>query len=201
MNNNENLITFCKNPIDLFDEWYELAKKNELSDPNAMNFSSVSKNKKPSSRIVLLKSYNKKGFIFFTNSNSKKISSILVNNFVALNFYWKSVKRQIRIEGKIYKISKKESDKYFNSRPRQSKIGAWASEQSKKLTDRSELLKKYEKINKLYKNKKVPRPNYWNGYIVKPNLFEFWQDMPFRLHDRLEYKKNKKGWSSSRLYP
>ena len=198
---NNNLIPLNKDPIKLFAKWYALAKKNELNDPNAMNLATVSKNNKPSSRIVLLKFFSDKGFEFYTNSLSKKGKSIKNNNNVALNFYWKSINKQIRIEGKVFKLEEYRSDEYFESRPSESKIGAWASSQSKLLNNRSELIKKFKAINKKYINKAINRPVYWSGYIVVPKLIEFWNQKPHRLHDRVEYRKKGMGWKSKNLYP
>ena len=200
MNNND-LISLNENPIDLFAKWYEEAKKNEVNDPNAMNLSTISKDHKPSSRIVLLKSFSINGFVFYTNTLSKKGHSLENNKYAALNFYWKSLLKQIRIEGEVTKVNDKEADEYFNSRPIDSKIGAWASLQSDYLKNRSELLKKVEIIKKKFTNKSIVRPPHWTGYLVIPNLIEFWQYMPHRLHDRVEYKKTKSGWESRNLYP
>lgn len=201
MNNNENLIPLNSNPISLFDKWFDLAKKNEVNDPNAMGLTTISNDGKPSLRIVLLKSFSEKGFVFYTNSESKKGVAISYNKFVALNFYWKSIKKQIRIEGTASLISDKESDNYFRSRPTLSKISAWASSQSSTLSNRSELIDKTEKLKIKYINKNIPRPPYWNGYLVEPESIEFWQEMAYRLHDRVEYKRNSNGWLSKKLYP
>ena len=200
MNNND-LISLNQNPIDLFAKWYEEAKKNEVNDPNAMNLSTISKDHKPSSRIVLLKSFSINGFVFYTNTLSKKGNSLENNKYAALNFYWKSLLKQIRIEGEVTKVNENEADEYFNSRPIDSKIGAWASLQSDYLKNRSELLKKVEIIKQKFTNKSIVRPPHWTGYLVIPNLIEFWQYMPHRLHDRVEYKKTKSGWESRNLYP
>jgi len=200
MLDNNNLIPSNLNPIVLFKTWFELAIKTELTDPNAMILSTISKNK-PSSRVMLLKSYDSKGFVFYTNSKSNKGQSISTNNSIALNFHWKSQKRQVRIEGLANIISNNESDEYFDSRPLGSKIGAWASKQSEILDKRATLIKKIEEIEANFKDKKVPRPNYWNGYLVIPQRIEFWQEMPYRLHDRVEYILTRKKWESKRLFP
>ena len=184
----------------MFAKWFQEAKKSEINDPNAMNLSTISKNLTPSSRIVLLKHFDEKGFIFYSNSKSKKGKSIYLNNNVSLNFHWKSLQRQIRIEGKVFKLSTREVDNYFNTRPIESKIGAWASKQSSVLTNRKELKNRFEVYSKKF-NKNIPRPPHWLGYRVRPTLIEFWQEMPFRLHDRAEYKKNKKKWLIRKLYP
>ena len=199
--NNNNLISLNKDPIDLFAKWYEEAKTNEVNDPNAMNLATISKDNKPSSRIVLLKYFSVNGFVFYTNTLSKKGNSLENNKYAALNFHWKSLLKQIRIEGEVTKVNKKEADEYFNSRPIDSRIGAWASSQSDYLKNRSELLKKVEIIKEKFTNKSIVRPPHWTGYLVIPSLIEFWQNMPHRLHDRVEYRKTESGWESRNLYP
>ena len=201
MSTESNLINSNVKPLSLFEEWFEDAKKSEINDPNAMNLATISEDGKPSSRIVLLKSFNDQGFVFFTNSNSKKGRAIKNNSNVALNFHWKSLQRQIRIEGMATMIAKAEADDYYISRPLGSKIGAWASKQSEDLDDRSILLKRVEEYEKKFQNGDIKRPSHWNGYRVKPKLIEFWQDMPFRLHDRVEFTKNGNAWESVKLYP
>ena len=201
MSTKQNLINKNANPFSLFEEWFEDAKKTELNDPNAMNLATISSDAKPSSRIVLLKSYNEKGFVFYSNSNSKKGMSIKNNTNVALNFYWKSLQKQIRIEGTVSMIENVKADEYYNSRPFGSRIGAWASMQSEELDDRSSLLERVKEYEKKFEKTKINRPPHWNGYSVNPNLIEFWQDMPFRLHDRVEFIKKEDRWVSRRLYP
>ena len=196
-----NLISLKEDPIKLFAKWFKDAKNKEINDPNAMNLSTVSENNKPSSRIVLLKSYSDQGFIFYTNTLSKKGKSLSKNKFVSLNFYWKTLKKQIRIEGKTVKVNNKTADKYFYSRPIESQIGAWASIQSKNLKNRLELKNRFNDYEIKFKNKKVTRPPHWSGYIVVPNLIEFWQEMPHRLHDRVEFKKIKSTWKAKNLFP
>ena len=201
MSTESNLINSNINPITLFEEWFEEAKKSEINDPNAMNLATIAADGKPSSRIVLLKSYNEQGFVFYTNSNSKKGKALAKNSNVALNFHWKTLQKQVRIEGTASKIEKDEADKYYNSRPYGSRIGAWASLQSEELDNRSLLESKVEEYEKKFKNTTINRPSYWNGYIVEANLIEFWQEMPFRLHDRVEFRKEKNKWVSRKLFP
>ena len=201
MSTESNLINSKINPLSLFEEWFEDAKKSEINDPNAMNLATISDDGKPNSRIVLLKSYNENGFVFYTNSKSKKGKSIESNLNVALNFHWKSLQKQIRIEGSVSLIGKAEADEYYNSRSIGSRIGAWASMQSEELDDRLSLLNRVKEYEKKFKNTNISRPPHWNGYLVNPNLIEFWQDMPFRLHDRVEYRKQKDKWVSRKLYP
>jgi len=198
---NRNLIQPKKDPFLLFKEWFEEATLKEQNDPNAMNLSTISKDLKPSSRIVLLKSFDQDGFVFYTNLQSKKGISLLSNSNASLTFHWKSLLKQIRIEGRAHQVASKEADDYFNSRSMESKIGAWASNQSSELSDRQELIDKFSLYKKKFQQNSISRPPYWIGFRVEPNLIEFWQDMPFRLHDRIEYKKTDNNWISKRLYP
>ena len=196
----KDLIDFTLNPFELFANWYDLAIETEINDPNAMTLSTISNNK-PSSRVVLLKSHDEKGFVFYTNSNSKKGKSISENNNIALNFHWKTQNRQIRIEGQAKIVSSEIADSYFNSRPRGSQIGAWSSNQSAELNARSELIDNIKKFEKKYEDQDIPRPSHWNGYLVKPQLIEFWQEMPFRIHDRTVYNLKNNVWNMCKLYP
>jgi pyridoxamine 5'-phosphate oxidase len=196
----KDLIDFSLNPFELFANWYDLAIETEINDPNAMTLSTISNNK-PSSRVVLLKSHDEKGFVFYTNSNSKKGKSISENNNIALNFHWKTQNRQIRIEGQAKIVSSEIADSYFNSRPRGSQIGAWSSNQSAELNARSELIDNIKKFEKKYEDQDIPRPSHWNGYLVKPQLIEFWQEMPFRIHDRVVYTLFNNKWKIKKLYP
>ena len=201
MSSEPNLINSNINPLYLFAEWFEDAKKSEINDPNAMNLATISANGKPTSRIVLLKSYDEQGFVFYTNSNSKKGKSIKNNPNVALNFHWKSLQKQIRIEGTVSLIGNAEANEYYNSRALGSRLGAWASIQSEELDDRSSLLNRVKEYQKEFENTEITRPPHWNGYLVNPSLIEFWQDMPFRLHDRVEFRKQNDIWVSRKLYP
>ena len=196
----KDLIDFTPNPFELFGNWYDLAIETEINDPNAMTLSTISNNQ-PSSRVVLLKSHDEKGFVFYTNSNSKKGKSISENNNIALNFHWKTQNRQIRIEGQAKIVSSEIADSYFNSRPRGSQIGAWSSDQSAELNARSELIDKIKKFEKKYEDQDIPRPSHWNGYLVKPQLIEFWQEMPFIIHDRVVYTLFNNKWEIKKLYP
>ena len=196
----KDLIEHIKDPFVLFKKWYDLACKTEINDPNAMTLSTISNNQ-PSSRVVLLKSYDEIGLVFYTNSNSKKGKSIKENKNVALNFHWKTQNRQIRIEGIANIVSKEVADSYFKTRPRNSQIGAWSSNQSDDLSSRDELLKNIKDFEMKYKDKDIPRPSHWNGYLVMPNLIEFWQEMPFRVHDRVLYFKSDNSWKIKKLYP
>ena len=197
---NKDLIEAVKNPFILFKKWYDLACDTELNDPNAMTLSTIL-NDKPSSRIVLLKSYDENGFIFYTNSYSKKGKSIEKNCNVALNFHWKSQNRQIRIEGLANIVDREVTDIYFKSRSRGSQIGAWSSKQSDLLTSRKQLIDNISKFENKFKDIDIPCPSHWNGYLVAPQLIEFWQGMPFRIHDRVVYSSTKNSWDLKKLYP
>ena len=201
MTENIILTNIPSDPFSLFTEWFEEASKKEINDPNAMNLSTISNNMKPSSRMVLMKGFDNRGFVFYTNINSKKGLSIINNPNVSLNFHWKSLQRQVRIEGIANQVEDAEADDYFNSRPEESKIGAWASKQSNKLISRNVLEENIIFFRKKFDSKNIKRPKNWTGFRIDPNLIEYWQDMPFRLHDRLEYKKINNNWSSKKLYP
>lgn len=190
-----------RNPYILFDKWFDLASKKEISDPNAISLSTVNSKGQPNVRIVLMKSFNEDGLTFYTNSNSSKGMEIESNANIAACFYWKSIERQVRVRGKVRKISGKDSDIYFSSRDRKSKIGAWASLQSKQLKNRKELEKRFNLISKKYKNIDIPRPPHWGGFIIKPIEIEFWHNKPHRLHERVLFKIKKRKWVKSFLYP
>lgn len=187
-----------KNPFELFDSWFKLALASDVPEPNAMVLSTVSLERKPRSRVVLLKDYSKNGFSFFTNYQSDKGREIELNNNVNLNFYWSQLEKQVRIEGKASKLSTEENESYFNSRPIGSKIGAIISEQSRVLDSREELLKKFEEFDI---SQNIERPKNWGGFIIKPILIEFWQGRPNRLHDRIRYTYKDNKWSFKRLQP
>ena len=190
-----------KNPFKQFEIWFEEAKKIGLKDPNAMNVASATKSGIPSSRMVLLKAYSEKGFIFYTNYTSRKSGEILDNPIVALNFFWDALERQIRIEGEIKKVEKEVSDAYFNSRSRLSQLGAHASNQSQIIENYEELTDKLNSFDEKYKDKDIPRPDHWGGFIVIPRTIEFWQGHDGRLHDRLKFEKENTNWALKRLSP
>ena len=190
-------------PLKLFEEWFEEAKKTEINDPNALALSTADKIGIPSVRMVLLKSFSENGFVFYTNFNSKKSIELKENPNASLCFHWKSLLRQIRISGKISSVSDEEADIYYNTRSYGSKIGAWASQQSSILKTRDELYKSIEEYKKKYPNENnVPRPKHWSGWILNPNNIEFWLDGENRIHQRLKYKKNQlDGWDRFLLNP
>lgn len=190
-----------KNPFKQFEKWFKEAEGFKIFEPNAFNLASCDKTGKVSSRIVLLKEFSDLGFTFFTNYESKKANQIFENTHVAINFFWGEMQRQIRIEGLIEKIDKYKSEEYFRIRPRESQIGALVSKQSAKLSSRKALDDKYLELENFYKDKEIPFPENWGGYIIKPNYFEFWQGRTSRLHDRITFEKNEAGWDFFRLSP
>lgn len=197
---NENIIE--KNPFKLFEEWFDEAVRKNILEPNAMTLATADSEGRPSARIVLLKDFDEKGFVFFTNYDSRKGKQIAENNSAALVFWWGDIARQIRIEGMAEKISEDKSDHYFNSRPRGSQLGAFVSKQSEKIPDYASLEKEFDRVSKKYKDQKIPRPANWGGYRVKPVVFEFWQGRENRLHDRLRFtKSNTDTWKLERLSP
>jgi len=199
-----NLIDIKKlksNPIKQFEIWFKKAKKENIIEPNAMVLSTISKNNLLNSRTVLLKNITDKGFIFFTNYESRKANDIMHNNNVSLVFLWKKIERQVIIKGKAVKITKRDSKKYFDSRPEKSKIAAWASKQSKELHNSNDLIKRFKNFENKFKNKLIPYPDFWGGYIIDPNSIEFWQGRSSRMHDRILYEKEKNKWNINRLYP
>ena len=188
-------------PIDLFLEWFEEAKSAELVLPEAMSVASVGADGRPSSRMVLLKDADPRGFVFYTNLNSRKGSEIQANDHVALLFHWKSLKRQIRIEGPAVPVSDEEADAYFATRDRGAQIGAWASDQSAPMSGRFDLEKKVAEFAAKFGVGKIARPPFWSGLRVVPDRFEFWSDGRFRLHDRLIYINDGDSWQTERLFP
>ena len=179
------------NPFNLFEEWFSEAKKSEFNDPNALALATVNKLGVPSVRMVLLKDYSAKGFVFYTNLNSRKSEDIKINPNASMCFHWKSLLRQIRIVGKINSVQVEEADKYYKSRSYGSRIGAWASKQSAILNSRDELYKSIDDYKKKFpEENKVPRPNYWSGWNLSPSEIEFWLDGENRIHQRLKYIKN-----------
>lgn len=198
----ENAAAAPQNPYDLFSLWMADAEKTEPNDPNAMSLATIDPDGRPSLRIVLLKGCDERGFVFFTNRESRKGLAIAANPAVALCFHWKSLTRQIRISGMTEIIADAESDEYYNSRPVGSRIGAWASLQSRPLENRATLAARVQEVESRFAaDQTIPRPPHWGGYRVIPDSIEFWHDGLYRLHTRVLYTKTPDGWAKSMLYP
>ena len=189
------------NPIQQFAIWFQQALDAQLPEPNAMTLATVTSNGQPSARIVLLKSFDERGFVFFTNYNSLKGKQLLKNPQSALVFWWAELERQVRIEGRVEKVSDSESDAYFYSRPQGSQLSAWVSNQSQVVASREVLDCKLAQLEEQYQEQKIPRPPHWGGFRVIPSLIEFWQGRPNRLHDRLCYRLTGDKWIIERLSP
>lgn len=189
------------NPFLQFSVWFEEAVNAQILDPYAMLISTVDEIGLPHSRVVYLRSISDEGMVFYTNYNSQKGKNISASNKIAITFFWVELERQIRIEGTVKKVSEELSDKYFAARPRESQLGAWASNQSETIKNRAELEENLKHFTEKFKGVDVPRPPHWGGYIVEPTKFEFWQGRPSRLHDRLIYTKNNNEWVISRIAP
>jgi len=189
-------------PLELFKSWMAEAEKKEIRDPTSSSLATANKAGQPNVRMVLLKGLSSKGFVFYTNLNSSKSNELKENSKAAMCFHWKSFNRQIRILGSVTQVDVREADLYFNSRSYESKISAWASDQSKPMKQRSELLKKIEDLNEKYKDEKnVPRPPHWSGWCLKPSSIEFWLHKDNRIHERLRYNKIANDWKKEILYP
>ena len=190
------------NPIDLFKKWFSKAKESEINDPNAVAVATSNKNNQPNVRMVLLKGLSNKGFVFYTNFNSKKGNELKENQKASMCFHWKSLRRQVRAIGRVEEVSAKEADDYFNSRPYKNRIGAWASSQSAILDQRETFNNKIKQFEKKFPDQKnVPRPPHWSGWRLLPNEIEFWVDGEGRIHERLNYKKSNDKWVKELLYP
>jgi len=190
------------NPIDLFKNWFKKAEETEINDPNAVALGTADNKNQPSVRMVLLKGLSNNGFVFYTNFNSKKGSDIKANKQASMCFHWKSLRRQVRVIGKVQQVSEKEADNYYNSRPYKNRISAWASNQSEELDSRDTFLKKIMEYEKKYPDQnKVPRPPHWSGWRILPKEIEFWLDGEARIHERLNYVNNNGKWIKEILYP
>lgn len=188
-------------PLTLFTQWFDEANKAGILLPEAMSVSTCSSDGQPSSRTVLLKSFNEQGFVFFTNYGSRKSNELMENNKVSILFHWNVLQRQVRIEGTVEKVTAQESADYFHSRDRGSQIGAWASKQSQKLVNDNELKERMENYSEKYAEGEVPHPEFWGGWRVKPTYIEFWQGRASRLHDRVCFEKTDEVWQNFKLHP
>jgi len=197
-------ITNTDNPLFLFSDWFEQAKQAEINEPTAVTLATASKGGRPSARMVLLKQHDENGFVFYTNLESRKGEELQENPFAALLFHWKSLKRQIRIEGPVEPVLESEAEAYFATRDRGSQIGAWASDQSRPMSGRFELEKNIAKFAAKFGVGAIPKPAHWSGFRLRPDYFEFWDDGKFRLHERIVYKREtdaNEAWDMERLFP
>ncbi len=193
-------VTQIADPFQLFQDWMAEAARSEPNDPNAMTLATATAGGVPSARIVLLKGLDPRGFVFYTNTQSRKGGELAGNPRVALLFHWKTLQRQVRVEGEVEPVTAAEADAYYNTRARISRLGAWASDQSRPLPARSELERRVAELDAKYPGD-IPRPPHWSGFRVIPAFLEFWQDMPYRLHDRRTYTRAGEGWTTGALYP
>ena len=194
-------FTDADEPLKLFAAWLEDATRSEPNDPNGVALATVDQDGMPDVRMVLLKGFDEAGFVFYTNFESAKGKEILASMKAAMCFHWKSLRRQVRIRGPVEIVSDAEADAYFATRPRGSRIGAWASKQSRPLESRFALEKAVAEYTARYAIGEIPRPTHWSGFRIRPQTIEFWHDRPFRLHDRVVFTRKQGGWEKTRLYP
>ena len=189
-------------PLVQFRRWFDEALTADLHEPNAMTLATATTDGRPSARVVLLKGFDERGFVFYTNYEGRKSGELEANPYCALVFYWGELERQVRVEGRGSRVPEGESDEYFRVRPRGSRLGAWASEQSRPVADREKLEVRLRGLEAEYEGREVPRPPFWGGYRVEPEVIEFWQGRENRLHDRLVYRRlGREGWRRERLQP
>ena len=188
-------------PFELFESWFGEARANEANDPEAMALATADGDGRPSVRMVLLKGHDRRGFVFYTNEQSRKGGELAANRHASLLFHWKSLRRQVRIEGAVERVADHEADAYFASRGRDSQLGAWASDQSRPLADRAALLTRFEAVKARFEGRDVPRPPHWGGFRVVPQAIEYWSDGANRLHERRLFVRRGEGWDEGLLYP
>ena len=188
-------------PFDLFRAWYDEARTTEINDSNAMALATADADGRPSVRMVLLKGHDERGFVFYTNREGRKAGELAANPHAALLFHWKSLRRQVRIEGAVMLVTDAESDNYFASRSRDSQLGAWASDQSRPLDARATFERRFDEMQRRFESGDVPRPPHWGGYRVMPERIEFWQDRAHRLHERRLFVRDGEAWREGLLYP
>lgn len=194
-------FTEAAEPFRLFAQWLQDATQSEPNDPNALALATVDEGGLPDVRMVLLKGFDEHGFVFYTNFESQKGQQVLASMKAAMCFHWKSLRRQVRVRGPVEQVSDAEADEYYASRPRGSRIGAWASKQSRPLESRFALEKAVAEYTAKFAVGEIPRPDHWSGFRLVPQSIEFWHDRPFRLHDRVSFKRNREAWDKTRLYP
>ncbi len=188
-------------PIAEFQEWFHEAKKTALKDPNAMALATLGADGTPQVRVVLMKEFDARGLVFFTNTTSSKGQDLLKHPKASVAFFWETTRKQVRVVGNVVPVSSSEADVYFASRPRDSQLGAWASLQSQPMSERAEFEQRLAQVTDKYRDLEVPRPPHWSGYRILPESIEFWIEKPFRLHDRYIYRKTAEGWQKTLLYP
>lgn len=191
----------ASDPLQLFDQWFAEAREAEINDPEAMALATADARGQPSARMVLLKGHGAEGFVFYTNEQSAKGEQLAANPRAALLFHWKSLRRQVRIEGGVEHVPDADADAYFASRARDSQLGAWASDQSRPLDARETFERRFEQVRRQFEGKDVPRPPHWRGYRIVPDRMEFWIDRPYRLHERRLFTRDNGAWTEGLLYP